>query len=237
MNKKKIFIGIGTILILIILVCLLVVLKNKNIKNNDAEMLENQAETPENIPTEKTNTNVETQKEVVIDPIQKESLENNQNTNKTTEKNQKEVVKQPNSNTNQTQTNNKAQINSSKEIPKSSTTEKNTDNQQIVTQPQETKEDIKPNENKQEEKIEKYVRNDDMINKIKQVILSNESNYMKQYGYEIVVDSSIKEKTNQFTYTENRVKSYLTYKFGTIRIYAEDYYVNSTLIMTECYIL
>lgn len=237
MNKKKIFIGIGTILILIILVCLLVVLKNKNIKNNDAEMLENQAETPENIPTEETNTNVETQKEVVIDPIQKESLENNQNTNKTTEKNQKEVVKQPNSNTNQTQTNNKAQINSSKEIPKSSTTEKNTDNQQIVTQPQETKEDIKPNENKQEEKIEKYVRNDDMINKIKQVILSNESNYMKQYGYEIVVDSSIKEKTNQFTYTENRVKSYLTYKFGTIRIYAEDYYVNSTLIMTECYIL
>lgn len=76
-----------------------------------------------------------------------------------------------------------------------------------------------------------------MINKIKQVILSNESNYMKQHGYEIVVDSSIKEKTNQFTYTENRVKSYLTYKFGTIRIYAEDYYVNSTLIMTECYIL
>ena len=41
-------------------------------------------------------------------------------------------------------------LNSSKEIPKSSTTEKNTDNQQIVTQPQETKEDIKPNENKQE---------------------------------------------------------------------------------------
>ena len=34
MNKKKIFIGIGTILILIILVCLLVVLKNRNIKNN-----------------------------------------------------------------------------------------------------------------------------------------------------------------------------------------------------------
>lgn len=101
MNKKKIFIGIGTILILIILVCLLVVLKNKNIKNNDTEMLEKQAEIPENIPTEETNTNVETQtldipensaetqpvetpKEVVIDPIQKESLENNQNTNKTT---------------------------------------------------------------------------------------------------------------------------------------------------------
>ena len=94
-------------------------------------MLEKQAEIPENIPTEETNTNVETQtldipensaetqpvetpKEVVIDPIQKESLENNQNTNKTTEKNKKEVVKQPSSNTNQTQTNSKTQINSSK---------------------------------------------------------------------------------------------------------------------------
>ena len=35
MNKKKIFIGIGTILILIILVCLLVVLKNRNIKMHE----------------------------------------------------------------------------------------------------------------------------------------------------------------------------------------------------------
>ena len=67
--------------------------------------------------------------------------------------------------------------------------------------------------------------------------VSLEDDFMKQYGYNIVVDSSIKAQTNQFTYTENRVKSYITYKFGTIRIYAEDYYVNGNLIMTECYIL
>ena len=82
-----------------------------------------------------------------------------------------------------------------------------------------------------------YVRNNEMINKIRGVMQNNESDFMKQYGYNIVVDSSIKAQTNQFTYTENRVKSYITYKFGTIRIYAEDYYVNGNLIMTECYIL
>ena len=60
---------------------------------------------------------------------------------------------------------------------------------------------------------------------------------MKKYGYEIVIDSSIKELTNQFTFTETRVKKNIRYSFGTIRIYAEDYYSNGQLIMTECYIL
>lgn len=75
-----------------------------------------------------------------------------------------------------------------------------------------------------------------MINRIKQVIQSNESEYMKNYGYSVIVDSSIKQQANQFTFTETRVKSYITYRFGTIKIYAEDYYKNGQLIMTECYI-
>lgn len=83
---------------------------------------------------------------------------------------------------------------------------------------------------------EKYVRNDAMINKIKQVIESNESEYMKQYGYNIVVDSSIKNQANQFTFTATRVKAYIKYCFGTIKVYAEDYYKNGQLIMTECYL-
>lgn len=76
-----------------------------------------------------------------------------------------------------------------------------------------------------------------MIEKIKNIITNNESDFMKKYGYEIIVDSSIKELTNQFTFTENRVKSSLQHKFGTIRIYAEDLYINSEFIMTECYII
>jgi hypothetical protein len=86
-------------------------------------------------------------------------------------------------------------------------------------------------------KEEKYIRNDTMIEKIKQVIKNNETEDMRTYGYNIVVDSSIKERTNQFTFTENRVINSIKYSFGTIRIYVEDYYSNGNLIMTECYIL
>ena len=96
-----------------------------------------------------------------------------------------------------------------------------------------------PEQKKEETKAENtsyYKRNDQMIEKIRNAIIRNESEDMKEYGYEIIVDSSIKEKTNQFTFTENRVKNSIVNRFGTIRIYAEDYYVNNQLIMTECYI-
>ena len=83
----------------------------------------------------------------------------------------------------------------------------------------------------------KYVRNDAMIERIRQVINNNATEDMKKYGYNIVVDSSIKNSVNQFTFTENRVKNMIRYSFGTIKIYAEDYYSNGQLIMTECYIL
>lgn len=86
-------------------------------------------------------------------------------------------------------------------------------------------------------KTEEYKVNNEMIQKIINTINANPSEYMKQYGYTIVVDSSIKEITNQFTFTENRVKIAIMNSFGTIRVYAEDYYVNGNLIMTECYII
>ena len=107
----------------------------------------------------------------------------------------------------------------------------------VYSQLKETKEDSKPTQTATPTNTEKYVRNDEMINKIRSVMQNNESDFMKQYGYNIVVDSSIKAQTNQFTYTESRVINYLKYKFGTIRIYAEDYYKNGNLIMTMCYIL
>lgn len=93
-------------------------------------------------------------------------------------------------------------------------------------------------ESKNDEKVvSKYYQiNEVMIEKIKNTIEKNVTDDMKKYGYSIVVDSSIKEKTNQFTFTENRVKAAITNRFGTIRIYAEDYYVDGQLIMTECYI-
>lgn len=118
-------------------------------------------------------------------------------------------------------------------------TPKNTENKSTVTSTTETpkKEDSKPTQTTTPANTEKYVRNNEMINKIRGVMQNNESDFMKQYGYNIVVDSSIKAQTNQFTYTESRVINYLKYKFGTIRIYAEDYYKSGNLIMTMCYIL
>lgn len=76
-----------------------------------------------------------------------------------------------------------------------------------------------------------------MINKIKNIITSNESDDMKMYGYNIVVDSSIVNSTSQFTFTEQRVKDKIKYKFGTIKIYVQDYYNNGEFICTQCYII
>lgn len=98
-------------------------------------------------------------------------------------------------------------------------------------------EEIKKEEIKQEVIKEEYKINNQMINNLKEVIKNNETEDMKKYGYEIVVDSSIVELTNQFTYTEYRVKNKLTYKYGIIRIYARDYYYNGTYITTQCFII
>lgn len=84
---------------------------------------------------------------------------------------------------------------------------------------------------------EEYKTNDTMINTIRNVINSNQSEDMKLYGYNIVVDSSIVDVTSQFTYTEQRVIDKIKYKFGTIRIYVRDYYNNGQYICTQCYII
>ena len=84
---------------------------------------------------------------------------------------------------------------------------------------------------------EEYKTNDAMINTIKNVINSKQSEDMKLYGYKIVVDSSIVDITSQFTYTEQRVSDKIKYKFGTIRVYARDYYNNGQYICTQCYII
>ena len=84
---------------------------------------------------------------------------------------------------------------------------------------------------------EEYKINEKKIAEIRNIINSNPSEDMKLYGYEIVVDSSITEITIQFTFTEKRVKDKITWKFGTIRIYAQDYYRNGQYITTECYLI
>ncbi|MGN0973313.1 MAG: hypothetical protein ACI4OT_01075 [Bacilli bacterium] len=101
----------------------------------------------------------------------------------------------------------------------------------------EKKEEISQEEIKQEQITEEYKINEQMINKIKTVIQNNETEDMKIYGYEIVIDSTIPELTNEFTFTEQRVINKITWKCGIIKIYARDYYFNGNHISTQCFII
>ena len=245
MNKKKICIIISSILIFIIIICVALYLYSKNSqklessKSLESEEIQNEiienttdVEIPE-VQEEKSISNEdENQKEINTSIVQEEK-EDSKNVAEASSKtsSEKTNTKSIESKAKTTQTETKKT-----ETPKQV---ENTTTTTIIETPkkEEIKEDPKPSQSTPSTNTEKYVKNDAMINKIKNVIQNNESDFMKQYGYNIVVDSSIKAQTNQFTYTENRVKSYITYKFGTIRIYAEDYYKNGNLIMTECYIL
>lgn len=84
---------------------------------------------------------------------------------------------------------------------------------------------------------ESFKVNNTLISQMKNIINSNPSSYMNQFGYNIVVDSSIVNQTTGFTFTETRVKNAIVNSFGTIRIYARDYYVGNELRWTESFIL
>ena len=131
--------------------------------------------------------------------------------------------------------------------------EENAQNNKQETPTQNNQEQIKQEEPKKEESkvekqeetkveqekknIEEYKINQEMINRIKTIIKNNETEDMKTYGYEIVVDSSIPELTNEFTFTEKRVINKITWSCGSIKIYARDYYYNGNLVSTQCFIL
>lgn len=102
---------------------------------------------------------------------------------------------------------------------------------------QEIKEEIIEVKEEIKQDVEEYKINNQMINKLKEIIKNNETEDMKNYGYEIVVDSSIVELTNQFTLTEQRVINKIRLKYGTIRIYSQDYYFNGEYITTQCFII
>ena len=246
MNNKKICIIISSILIFIIIICVSLYLYSKNSQKLESskslefeeiqnEIIENttDVEIPE-VQEEKSISNEdENQKEINTSIVQEEK----EDSKNVAEANSKTSSKKTNTKSIESKAKNTQTETKKTETPKQ--VENTITTTTIIETPkkEEIKEDPKPSQSAPSTNTEKYVKNDAMINKIKNVIQNNESDFMKQYGYNIVVDSSIKAQTNQFTYTENRVKSYITYKFGTIRIYAEDYYVNGNLIMTECYIL
>lgn len=242
---KKIIIFIITILILGVIAMYSCIQNSKRIQDDKIKNNDNNLEIAEitNEPKEENTENdllVENKNtEAIIE--QPKAIDNTEVTKK--EKIPKETsneIKKDNSNikaSKQPKSNNSNQISENvNEQKKEHNKEVKKENKAI--QKDETKQQQTSNTKKEENvKKEEYKRNNQMIEKMKNIIQKNETEDMKKYGYEIVVDSSIKEMTNQFTYTEDRVKQKITWKFGTIKIYAEDYYCNGQYIMTECYII
>lgn len=265
-NKVFIFVTILLIVISII-GGIYILTKNNNIENIDPGIAENKIvqEVSQNISQKDIEENIVEQKDnIENNTIQTENNQESQvnkvdtktenTTNHSTDvsqvvgnnKGESVVETKPQENIQNTESNNPIANNENKEETKENAQE-NTKEEGINEKvEEESKEEVKQEtteETKQEnvetqtETGEKYIQNDEMINRIKQIIENNVTEDMSMYGYEIVVDSSIKELTNQFTFTENRVKNAIRFKFGTIRIYAEDYYKDGQYIMTECYII
>ena len=209
---------------------------NQVLNEQQNEVIQDAVQT-EQIQQEVTSENIidiaETQ-----DNIEKEVVTDNSKV----EKQEKPVIK-----TNKEDNKNTAQIETKEEVETKVNKEetifdKKVNTTEIIEEKKEEKVEEKNQEETKEDKqediiTEEYKINNQMINQLKETIKNNETEDMKNYGYEIVVDSSIVEITNQFTFTEYRVKNKLALKYGTIRIYARDYYYNGTYITTQCFII
>ena len=243
------------IILFIVIVATITIITRYNNANINQVLNEQQNEVIQDaVQTEQIQQEVTTENIIDIaqikENIEKESITDKPK-NEVQEKSVIKINKEDNKNTAQTETKEEVKTKANKEetiVEKKEETieiieenkekrveEKNQEEIPIIRKEdkqEETKED------KQEDIItEEYKINNQMINQLKETIQNNETEDMKNYGYEIVVDSSIVEITNQFTFTEYRVKNKLALKYGTIRIYARDYYYNGTYITTQCFII
>lgn len=241
--KKKI-ICISIITLIVITVSLLIILninkkeviQNKSISENTLEESK-KTEVINNVPE------IE-QKELTIDVYNVENSTEKQG--ETEEKKDVKIQTQngninisPKINTQNKSSNNNDTIIQNKQTEIVSRKQEEKKQETIIQKQEENTENIitQTKEEPKQEIGEKYITNNDMINKIKNTINNNPSEDMKTYGYNVIVDSSIPALTNQFTFSEKRVLDKITYKFGTIRIYAQDYYNNGKYICTQCFVI
>ena len=210
------------------------------VKTNEKEEknTRNNVENVESVKQEVVNTVNENEKipDIVTDENNKIQIENQKNEKTPVEDTKTESINSkistPQIKENQAQTIAEVKNENNQNNEKDNNTPLQTKEEKIAVQPmQEVKQD------KKNDLGEEYKTNDAMINAIKNVINSNQSEDMKIYGYNIVIDSSIVNITSQFTYTEQRVIDKIKYKFGTIKIYVRDYYNNGEFICTQCYII
>ena len=242
MYVKKFICGICIIVMIIVMCVIAIILKNKlflSANNKDTYIEEQNVVKSENIieDIQEENNQVEEIKEETIpeqENINNESIIAPTEQEKTTKAETKKYDKNSSST-------------KQEELKITNDTKSNVKQNESTIQNQETIQNTIPKnneENKQEtikkdtpKNIKSYVRNTTMENTMKTYIENNPSEFMLQYGFVVKEDPSIVNDTNEFTYTEVRVKSKIKNKFGTIRIYAQDILLDGVYQFTECFIL
>lgn len=136
---------------------------------------------------------------------------------------------------NKEQTNdNTAEINKNdevkQEVQETQQKEENKQEEQETSQEEDKQEIEEKEETTSQEIVREVKRNDTYIQKIKEYITTNDKS-----SYSIVVDSSIINNTDGFTYSEFNLSGYIGC-YSVYRIYAQDYYVNGQYVETRCYI-
>lgn len=222
----------------ILVVCTLLmcfsVYSRRNIVKENITLAENMEENNDDIVIEESNNDIVEK----VDNTEENVIESENNVIKEETKN---IQTQPKEQKPQTQV--KIDTTVSKENVKikeeTKTSEMPKNDNAIPEKAEEKVESEMKTEEKQEIKQDKdeYKVNNAMIEQMRKVIQNNESSLMQELGYNIVVDSSIITETNQFTFTEYRVKNKIINAFGTIKIYAQDYYHNNQYMYTECYLM
>lgn len=175
-----------------------------------------------------------------IDMIQNENsidIQDKSDTNTNTITNTKDTAKITNEKVINNKTESNIQSNNNSSKTENINTEKVAKNDLSIDTKQK-EEKVSPKETKKESDalVEEYRVNNTKINEMKNIINNNVSADMKEFGYSIVVDPSIVNLSNYFTFTEKRVKSKVEDRFGTIKIYARDLYANGGYAHTECFI-
>lgn len=239
MNKK--FIIVFLVLLLVIIVSLTIIYKYKLSNTENNEISTKNAEDKELLEDANTNLNVLEQNTLA-------SLENEEkNIVKTEEITKTENTQKAEKNNITNQDQKKTTEKSVKKETSPITSQEVVSSQPVtITKPvEQPKVEVAPTPEVPAQPVvqapvvaptEEYRYNDAMTQTIINIINSNPSQYMQTDGYNVVVDSSITSLTNQFTFTEERVKNKILYKAGTIKVYAQDYYNNGELLFTECYI-
>lgn len=233
MYMKKIICFISIVVMIIILVVFNIIFKNKQLlvaTNKDTYIEEQNTIKSQNTIEimQEENTQDEEIKENVLEKQEKNvTVEDTKITPTELDKKEKVITTESNKDTvtysqitntiTTTDTTNKTNV-------ETKTNESNMQKQEIV-------------EKNTPKNIKSYVRNTTMENTMKEYIEKNPSEYMLQYGFIVKPDSSIVNDTNEFTYTEIRVKGKIEKKFGTIRIYAQDVLLDGVYQFTECFIL